>query len=180
MRPSLAALLVSAIWLLGCGYVGPVLPPSPDIPNPVADLQVIEKGDQLEISFSVPPRTTDALLIKHYGAIDLAVGPADTPFDFEKWSASGQHFEIPAPPPTNPDAPRAQPVSKTLPAAEWIGKHVAIAVRTSMKKDDHFSQWSNRAVLDVVSPLRPPEAKAETTKNGYLLTWPDEGGGLQY
>jgi hypothetical protein len=112
--------------------------------------------------------------------IDLAVGPAETPFDFEKWSASAQHFEVTPPPPVDPDAPRAQPVSKKVPAAEFVGKHVAIAVRTSARKENHFSQWSNRAVLDVVKPLEIPAVKIEATKNGYLLTWPQQGPGIHY
>jgi hypothetical protein len=180
VRPAHAALIVFLVGLVDCGYVGPVLPPSPDIPNPVTDLQALEKGDQLNVTFSVPPRTTDSVVIKHYDTIDLAVGPAETPFDFDKWSASAQHFEVTPPPPVDPDAPRALPVTKKLPAAEFVGKHVAIAVRTSMKKEDHFSQWSNRAVLDIVKPLEPPAPKIEATKNGYLLTWPDEGAGVQY
>lgn len=175
-----AAWLAALLCLLSCGYVGPVLPPSPNIPNSVTDLQAMEKGDKLNVTFSVPPRTTDSILIKRYTDIDLAIGPAETPFDFEKWSASAQHFEVPAPPPTDPDAPRPQPVSKTLPVAEWVGKHVVVAVRTSTRKEDHFSQWSNRVLLDVISPLGAPATKVEATKNGYLLTWPDEGPGVHY
>ena len=181
MRRSPAALAVLFVGLAGCGYVGPVLPPSPDIPNPVSDLQVVEKGDRLHVTFSVPPRTTDTVLIKRYEVIDVAVGAAETPFDFEKWSASAQHFDV-TPPSSgfDPDAPRALPVSKELPAAEFEGKHVAIAVRTSIKTENHFSQWSNRAVLDVMKPLEPPTAKIEATKNGYLLTWPAERRGIHY
>lgn len=179
-RSSGVVLLMLVVCLVGCGYIGPVLPPSPDIPNPVTDLAAIEKGDQVNITFSVPPRTTDSLVIKRYDVIDLAIGPAETPFDFEKWSASAQHFELPAPPPNDPDAPRPQPMSKTLPAAEWNGKHVVVAVRTSVKKEDHFSQWSNRALLDVISPLTPPVINVEATKKGYLLTWADEGAGVHY
>lgn len=181
MRHSPAALVVFFAGLVGCGYVGPVLPPSPDIPNPVSDLQTMEKGDRLNVTFSVPPRTTDSLVIKHYDVIDLAVGPAETPFDFEKWSASAKHFEVTPPSgPVDPDAPRAQPVSKQLPTAEFEGKHVAIAVRTSTRRENHFSQWSNRVVLEVMKPLDSPAAKIEATKNGYLLTWPGEGAGVQY
>lgn len=180
MRTAFPASLLLTLCLAGCGYVGPVLPPSPEIPNPVTDLQAIEKGDQLSVNFTVPPRTTDSILINRYTTIDLAVGPAEPPFDFEKWSAAAQHFELPSPPPNDPDAPRPQPISKDLPVKEWIGKHIVVAVRTSVKKENHFSQWSNRALLDVIPPLSPPAVKAEATKNGYLLTWPEEGTGVQY
>lgn len=179
MRLSHGALVLCVLCLTGCGYVGPVLPPSPEIPGAVADLRVIEKGDQLDITFTVPPRTIDSLVIKRYTAIDLAIGSAETPFDFDKWAATAQHFELPLPA-IDPDAPSPKPVSQALPATDWIGKHVVVAVRTSTRKEDHFSQWSNRALVDVISPIEAPVATIEATKKGYLLTWPDEGEGVHY
>ncbi len=142
MRLCAAIALFGSLCLGGCGYIGPVLPPSPDIPNAVTDLRAIQKGGQIEINFTVPPRTTDDLVIRRYEAIDLAIGPAETPFDFEQWSASAQHFELPTPPPADPDAPVPHPIAKALAATEWTGKHVVIAVRTSAKSGEHFSQWS--------------------------------------
>lgn len=171
---------IFCLALAGCGYVGPVLPPSPNIPNPVTDLQAIQIGDQIKINFTVPPRTTDSLLIKRYGDIDLAVGPAQTPFDFEQWSDKADHFQIASPPPFDPDEPRPAPVSKTLPAKDFVGKHVVVAVRTSTRKENHFSQWSNRALLDVLPPISTPKTKIEATKNGYLLTWPEQAPGTKY
>ena len=62
--------------LVGCGYVGPVLPPSPLIPNGITDLSVLERGDRLWITFNVPARTTDQVAIKNFSEIDLRIGPS--------------------------------------------------------------------------------------------------------
>lgn len=153
-----------------CGYVGPVVPPSPELPNPVTDLQVIERGDQLVIKFSTPVRTTDSLTIKHFSEVDLRVGPEVTPFDFDQWAASAKQYQLPLPS-IDPDSPRPVPVTKSIPAAEWAGKHVAVLVRTAVKKTDHYSQWSNRQILDVVAPLEQPVLTVAAVKQGYMLTW---------
>ncbi len=176
-----AAAAAAVIWLGGCGYVGPVLPPSPEIPQAIANLTVIERGDQIEINFSTPPRTTDNLPVKKFSKIELAIGPDVHPFDFDRWSASARQYEMAPPPPNDPDEPQSQPMYKRVPASEWVGKQVAVAVRTSVKKADHFSSWSNRVVLDVIPPLAPPEVqKPEPTAKGVLLKWTSEGEGVQY
>jgi fibronectin type 3 domain-containing protein len=154
----------------GCGYVGPVVPPSPELPNPVTDLKVIERGDQLVINFSTPVNTTDRLTIKRFSEVDLRIGPDVTPFDFGQWAASATQYQLPLPK-IDPNSPRPVPVSKSIPAAQWSGKHIAVLVRTAVKKTDHFSQWSNRQVLDVVPPLDPPVITVTAVKQGYMLTW---------
>jgi hypothetical protein len=156
----------------GCGYVGPVLPPSPQLPNPITDLKVVERGDQLIIDFSTPVRTTDNLIISHFSEVDLRIGPAVTPFDFENWAASAKQYQLPLPAvDEDADIPKPIPVSKSIPAAEWAGKRIAVLVRTAVKKTDHYSQWSNRAVLDVIQPLERPVLKVTAVKQGYMLTW---------
>ncbi len=180
MRAAATALLFCSLFLAGCGYVGPVLPPSPELPNAVNNLAVVERGDQLMITFDTPPRTTDNLAIKRFSEIELRIGPASTPFDFDRWVASSTAYELPVPPPNDPDDPKPSHISKTLPASEWMGKRVDVFVRSSVKKSDHYSQWSNRVVLEVVPPLQAPAVQAKATKPGYMLTWPAEGSGFHY
>src|SRR5579875_1736448 len=57
------------------------------------------------------------------------------------------------------------------PASSWQGQTIAVAVRTAVKKTDHYSQWSNRVVLTVIPPLQPPEVHVEAIPEGYRLTW---------
>ncbi len=180
-RRLMAAGLPAAILsLTGCGYVGPVLPPSPQLPDAVTNLQAIERGDQIVITFNTPIRTTDNLAIKQFSEIDLRIGTAPTPFDFDRWAANARQYRLTPPPANDPDNPQAVAISKSIPAAEWVGKRVAIAVRTAVKKTDHYSSWSNRAVLNVISPLQPPVIKAEPTAHGVLLHWATQGSGEHY
>ena len=171
MRPAAAAILSTFLWLASCGYVGPVVPPSPELPAAVRDLAVVERGDQLVITFSTPARTTDNLAITRFSEIDLGLGPLITPFDFDQWAASARHYELSVPPPNGPDDPAPKPISKSLSVAGWEGKRVAVLVRTAVRKSDHFSPWSNRIVLDVVPPIPPPVVQVKPVKEGYMLTW---------
>ena len=180
MRFILFTAIVLPCFLLSCGYVGPVVPPSPQIPYPVSNLAVVERGNQLIITFTTPSHTTDALPIRQFSDIDLRVGPSVIPFDFERWAASAKQYEIPFSEENDPDEPRSLPVAKSLPVSEWQGKKIDVAVRTSVRKGEHFSQWSNRVSLEVIPPLSPPQVKCEATRNGYKLTWPEETAGIRY
>jgi len=171
VRVAATGLSLAFLLCTGCGYVGPIVPPSPQLPNPVTDLKVIERGDQLLINFSTPVRTTDSLAIEHFSEVDLRIGPAVTPFDFESWAASAKQFQLPVPAMDDAGTHKPVPVSKSIPAAEWAGKRVAVLVRTAVKKTGHYSQWSNRAVLEVVAPLKSPAIEVTAVKQGYMLTW---------
>ena len=172
--------IAAILGLSGCGYVGPVLPPSPQLPMAVTDLHAIERGDQIVITFDTPAHTTDGLSIRRFSEIDLRIGLAAVPFNFDQWAAAAQQYSLTPPLPNDRDNPQAVPITKSIPADGWIGKHVAIAVRTAVKKTDHYSSWSNRAVLNVISPLEPPVVKAGATAQGVLVTWEKQVSGAQY
>ncbi len=171
---------IAVLWLTGCGYVGPVLPPSPELPQAVTDLTVVERGDQLVISFSTPPRTTDNIPVQELSKIDLRIGPNIVPFDFECWAASATPYELEPPGRNDPENPVGVTLSKTVPITNWVGKRIAIAVRTAVKRKDHYSSWSNRVVLNVIPAIAPPVVKAQSTAKGVLLTWSSEGSELDY
>lgn len=180
MRVATAALLLAFVLCAGCGYVGPVVPPSPELPNAVTDLKVTEKGSQLVITFSTPVRTIDNLAIKQFSDVDLRIGPAVAPFDFGVWETSAKQYQLPLPEPGDPDDLKPRPIAKTIPASEWAGKQITVFVRTSVKKTGHYSQWSNRAVLDVVAPIERPAIKVTAVKAGYMLTWEGTAPNVQY
>jgi hypothetical protein len=167
------------IVLAGCGYVGPVLPPSPLIPNAVTDLAVAERGDRLWVTFRIPAHTTDQVAIKNFSEIDLRIGPALTPFDFTAWAPTAKQYPVSLPPPNDPDDPQPVAIATQIPAAAFEGQHVVIAVRTAVKRA-RYSSWSNRVLLDVVAPLDPPVVKAEPTAEGVVLTWTAQRDGLTY
>jgi hypothetical protein len=160
------------LLLLGCGYPGPVLPPSPEIPPPVVDLAAIERGDQIIITFHTPPRTTDNVPIKHFNEIDLRVGPALVPFDFQSWSVTAKQYPVESPPPNDPLDPQPIAMTESISLEGLLDKHVAIAVRTSIKRGDHFSSWSNRVVFDVTRPLTVPALlDPHASVEGVVLDW---------
>ncbi len=180
MRAAVLAFSISLLVLFGCGYVGPVVPPSPELPSAVGDLAVVEQGNTIRITFSTPPRTTDNLPIKRFSNIDLRIGPVPAPFDLEHWAATAKQYPVEPPEPNDADDPRPQSIEKTILAPEWVGQRVAVGVRTEVKKKDHYSPWSNIVRLEVIPPLPPPAIKLEATAQGVKITWPAEGEGLHY
>jgi len=179
VRAALPAISCLLAVLAGCGYVGPVLPPSPLIPDGITDLAVVERGDRLWITFNAPARTTDQVAIKNFSEIDLRIGPAATPFDFASWAATAKHYPVSLPPPNSPDDPQPASISLQIPVSDWQGQHVVAAVRTAVKHE-RYSPWSNHVALNVIAPLEPPVAKAEPTAQGVALSWPAQEPGVMY
>ncbi len=166
------AILASLAVLAGCGYVGPVLPPSPEIPPAVADLAAVERGDKIVITFRTPARSMDNVAIKRFSEIDLRIGPALSPFDFSSWADTAKQYPVAPPPPNDPIDPQPMAVNLSIPLEGLLGKHVAVAVRTTVKRGEHFSAWSNRVVLDVVPPLATVAGvKLHASAEGVVLDW---------
>lgn len=165
---------------VGCGSIGPIVPPSPKIPPAVRDLAVVERGDQLVITFSTPPRTTDNLAIKRFSEIDLRAGTYQTPFEFDRWADTANRYELPLPHPNDPDDPLPIEIKHSIPVNGFQGQHIAVAVRTAVKEHDHFSSWSNVVRLDVIPPLQPPVIEAQPTAEGIRITWTASPPGVEH
>jgi hypothetical protein len=180
VRLVLPAVCVVFAFNVGCGYIGPVSPPSAEIPVPVTNLTAVERGDQIEVEFSTPRLTTDLLEIKRFSEIELRAGPAETPFDPVKWEASSKQYELASPPAIDADDPQSVPVKAKIPVSDWQGQKITVAVRTAVKSGKHLSQWSAPANLEVIEPLQKVKATAAPTSKGYKLTWDAAQSGLQY
>jgi hypothetical protein len=59
-----AGVLALAAGLAGCGTPGPPLPPSLMLPAPVMNLSAVRTGDQVTLTWTMPRRTTDKVLLK--------------------------------------------------------------------------------------------------------------------
>jgi len=57
-----------ALSLTSCGVPGIPKPPSLDLPQPVADLRALRKGDKVYLTWTVPTQTTDRKNIRRPGA----------------------------------------------------------------------------------------------------------------
>jgi fibronectin type 3 domain-containing protein len=84
---------------------------------------------------------------------------------------STQIYPVPPPASSDKEDPQPKPVAFSIDSAAWTGQHIAVSVRTSVKKTDHFSGWSDEALLKVVAPLEKPVVQAAPSADGVVLTW---------
>ena len=61
---SIAILLAALLALTGCGMPGAPQPPSLNLPNRVSNLNAVRTGDQVALTWKMPVRNTDKLLLK--------------------------------------------------------------------------------------------------------------------
>ncbi len=157
--------LILALLVTGCGYVGDPLPPALNIPVPVADLNAVQRGDQIIIQFTVPQMTTEGLVLKKYGELDLRAGWAGVrPFNKPTWEDHASRIEIAG-------EVKPGPVRVTTPAAPWIGKDILIGVRLSSHKG-RWSEWSHLLPLHIVPPVKTPAGvRVRAVPAGVRLEW---------
>ena len=173
MKLAGACLLLTT--LAGCGYVGDPLPPALNIPKPVIDLRVIERGPNLEVAFTMPTVTGEGLHVQKAGLVDLRVGIAPPPpFDINAWLANTREVfvEWPTiPPVVAGTAASVQTVTQPFDAADWAGKEVIIGVRLT-SPSGRPNAMSNLVAISVIPPLAPPENfDAKSRADGIMLTW---------
>jgi fibronectin type 3 domain-containing protein len=150
--------LLAAALLSACGYVGPPMPPTLDIPVTITDFRAWEAGDNIEFEFTLPAKTTENLDLKSFRSIELRIG--------ENEPASKLVM-----------LPIAKPGPDTgeVPAQTWIGKTVVLQVRATGPKGK-ASVWSNPVSLVVIQPLTPPSTpKLQNVERGVELTWTGTG-----
>lgn len=163
------------VGLAGCGYVGDPLPPALKIPKPVLDLRVVERGNQLEVTFTMPVATGEGLPVKESGRVDLRVGPAlPPPFDLNGWLAGAQQVFVEWPlMPTWPATgePAGPTVIQAFDAQPWVGKDVILGVRLT-SPSGRLNAMSNLVASRVIAPLPAPAGiAAESRGDGILLRW---------
>jgi len=146
--------MVAAVLLSACGYVGPPMPPTLDIPVTITDFRAWEYGDNIELAFTLPDKTTENLDLTSFRSIELRIG-------------ENQPVVLPMAKPG--------PVTSQVPAQMWIGKTIVLAVRATGPKGKP-SAWSNPVSLMVIQPLAMPSmAKLQNVQKGVELTWSGTG-----
>jgi hypothetical protein len=155
--------LAAAALLAGCGYMGPPMAPTLDLPQRVTDLVVAERGAKILAQFTVPALTTEGLPLKSVRSVELRVGVPPNPWNQDVWAASAKRIDVPA---TEPG-----PLKSEVAAQEWIGKDVAIAVRATGPKGK-TSDWSIVRNLSIQPPLATPQnLQAKNLPQGISITW---------
>jgi len=167
VQPVLPVVLLTMLG--GCGYVGPVQPPSLAIPMRVTDLRAGEFGDKIIADFTIPPLTTEGLPLKGVRSVDVYAGVAPNPFNDAAYVAGAKRYQVTA-------ATGPGPLTQEIPIADWIGKTVMVRVRATGPKGK-TSGWSNFVVVPVEAALaQPADVKAENLPTGIGITWHGPAG----
>jgi hypothetical protein len=156
---SAAAVALGAV-LAGCGMPGAPMPPSLNLAVPVNDLSAARAGDQVSLTWTMPKKNTDKLLLKGLLRVEVcrregSTGPC-TP-------AGNVQFA--------PEA--AGTFSETLPAALGNGAPHKLAYFVEIKNaNGHSAGPSNGAVvLAGEAPGAVSGLSAEVRKGGVVLRW---------
>jgi hypothetical protein len=166
-RLSFAAACV-AVMLTGCGYIGEPLYPALNIPTRVSDLGAVERGGRIDVTFTIPPLTTEGLALKQIGAVELRAGPSTGDFEINRWAESAKRIDVATP---------AQPgaVQVPVPVEGFIGKEIIVAMRVVNAKG-RASAWSNVVILTVEIPLATPAPfSGKASPEGVRLSWAAPG-----
>jgi len=156
---------VALVILAGCGSIGEPLYPALHIPSRVTDLTVGEQGGNLDITFTIPPLTTEGLPVKEIGAVDLRVGRGPSNgWNVDEWAANATNVAVPT-----PAAPG--PIQATVAVNKFVGSEVIVAVRVANPKGKDAG-WSDFKTFTVQAPLADPtNFHVAADPKGVVLTW---------
>jgi hypothetical protein len=164
------SLLLAGLFLAGCGSVGEPLYPALNVPTTITDLTAVQRGDKIDIRFTVPKLTTEGLVLKQIGSVDMRIGPSPAGgFNANEWANGAQRIEVSPPavsPLPQPGAGRAE-----QPVQGLVGKELLVAVRLGNSKG-RMSDWSNFVAITIETPLaKPADVNAESVPEGVRVTW---------
>jgi hypothetical protein len=154
-----AAALVFA-GLTGCGFQGAPQPPSLNLPYRVTDLSAVRTGNQVTLTWTMPKKNTDKLLLKADVPVrvcrrETSTGPCVT--------AGTAQF-----------APGADAsFTDTLPAALAAGAPRAVTyfVELQNRKGRSAGLSNDADIAAGASPAAVTDLSAEVAKTGVLLRW---------
>ncbi len=177
--PKLLSPVLLTALLTSCGVSGAPMPPSLELPKPVADLRAVRKGDKVYLAWTVPTQTTDRQTVRHLGptricrSLEIAVSDCGVPVG-----------EVPASQLPRPSAPLAKPGSATgkvqasytdtLPQQlqqENLGAQITYAVSV-LNENGRSAGLSNQVRVPLVTVVLPPsDFHAEIVADCVRLSW---------
>jgi hypothetical protein len=156
----LIALLVAASALAGCGMPGAPLPPSLNLPIPVNDLSAVRTGGQVALSWTMPTKTTDKVLLKGNITVrvcrnETSVAPCSVAATLQLAPGADATFTDTLPAPLASSQPRA----------------LTYFVELVNRKSRSAGLSNGAVVLAGEAPLAVENLTAEMSKEGVLLRW---------
>jgi len=160
-QSALAAILTLASLLLaGCGTPGAPLPPSLKLPDPVTDLAAVRTGNQVALTWTMPRRTTDKLLLKGNIAVRICRG-----------QSSGKCAAIPADLAFAPLAHAAFADQLPTELATGAARPLNYFVELTSPKGRSAGPSNEAIILAGEAPAPVANLAAEVRKQGVVLRW---------
>jgi hypothetical protein len=159
-RGVLPAALVAALMTTGCGTPAAPLPPSLNLPDPVTDLTAVRTGNQVALTWTMPRKNTDKLLLKGNYAVRICRKESA-----ENCTAATSSLTL---------APEAKGAfTETLPPEEAAGAPRAIGyfVEVSNARGRSAGTSNAAAVLAGEAPSAVAGLSAQVRKGGVVLRW---------
>jgi hypothetical protein len=182
MRQFISKLLLLASGtaaLVGCGVPGVPKPPSLELPEPVADLGAVRKGDSVYLDWTVPTETTDRLAVRHMGpiricrSVDAAMSECANPVgEVPPPQLPGASFQQTksAKPATKIQASYTDSIPRAL-LVENPGAQIFYAISV-LNENGRSAGISNAVHVPAVAALPPPsDFRAQVTAEGVVLSW---------
>jgi hypothetical protein len=151
----------SALVLAGCGTPGAPQPPSLNLPDAVTDLSATRAGNQVTLTWTMPKRNTDKLLLKD----NIAVRVCRREGTDKTCAAAGGDLVL---------VPGSDGVfTDTLPAVLTVGAPRPLSYFVELKnRRDRSAGLSNATqVLAGEAPAPVTGLAAEVRKHGVALRW---------
>jgi hypothetical protein len=160
-RAALAFVLRSSgVALAGCGMPGAPQPPSLQLPDRVSDLSAVRTGNQVALTWSMPRRDTDKVLLKGNVTVRIcrsesAAAGCSTAATLQAASDTGGTFTDTLPPALAEDAPRL----------------LTYFVELDNRKGRTAGLSNGAQVLAGEAPTAVNGLAAEMRRGGVLLQW---------
>ena len=155
-----------ALALAGCGTPGAPLPPSLKLPVPVTDLSAVRAGNQISLTWTMPKKTTDKLLLKGNVAVRVC-----------RKEGAGPCTPASAPLLMAPESDGV--FSETLPTPLASGPPRALTYFVELTNARRRSAGLSNAAVAVAgaAPSAVTGLTARVRKDGIALHWtPDDPG----
>lgn len=161
----LLAAALSAAALSGCGMPGAPQPPSLNLPQTVADLQAARTGNQVDLRWTMPRRSTDKILLKDPIRVRICRTEAAPP----SCAQAAELYVLPG---------VGGSFRDELPVAEASGKPRALRYYVELENSRGRSAGTSNsaAVVAGAAPAAVGALTADLHKNGVLLRWTPQPG----
>ncbi len=155
-----AVALLLSLSLAGCGMQGAPLPPSLKLPTTVTDLAAVRTGDQVTLTWTMPKRNTDKLVIKGNTTIQVC-----------RKAESDNCVPVPTALQLLPSAKGT--FTESLPALLTSGAPRKLAYFVELKNARGKSAGLSNAATVLAGEAPPPVSALAATlrKDGVVLKW---------